>query len=489
MNKLRKLAFGKKLYHGTSLENLVSITSTGGILPQYQPGGGTLDTTNIGAFTGFVFLATTYSQARDYCQKYDYGVVIEVDISEDALLPDDDDCANCKTWQESAKAVRQVKVAGEITTDYIRSVTIYKGYKKIVDGVSFPKWQEEFEQNKPADADGKETMYTSIDGYEYDNKGANSFSDIEQQKKDQNQAKFVESLKSNGYQVDDGSAYIKNPNVYEYIQIYNSYNKATSISTLEGYVDQLGDVYVAYKDGHSPTSRLFSFAFFSNSDQVEQYNVDFKSLQNCNADVFKENFRNCFGDSTTFNVPYEGYLSIDDYVDYLIKEYEKRYGNKEKLASRLKKIASGITVFHCTTIKSLKDITESGQITPQAGNGAGLSYNNPTLEESNNFKGYTFFATNIDKAEGYADAIQHNDNEPIVIIELKIPSSLLLPDDTDCYECRNWQESAEKIKQVKVEGPVSSSMIRKIHFYDAKTMENTKITNFNNWQDQYSNKQ
>lgn len=487
MNKLRKLAFGKKLYHGTSLENLVSITSAGGILPQYQPGGGTLDASNVGAFAGFVFLATTFSQARDYCQKYDYGVVIEVDISEDALLPDDDDCTTCKTWQESAEKIHQVKVSGQITSDFIRSVTIYKGYKKVVDGVSFPKWQEEFEKNKPAGSDGKETMFVNIDGYEYDNKGANSFADIEQQKKDQNNAKFMESLKSNGYQVNDGS-YIKNPNIDEYIQIYNSYNQATSINVVDGYVDQLGDVYVSFKGGQSLTRRLFSFSFFSNSNQIEQYNVDFQSLQNCNADTFKSNFKNCFGDSTTFSVPYEGYLSIDEYVDYLVKEYEKRFGNNSKLASRLKKIASGITLFHCTTIKSLKAITESGQITPQASSGAGLSYDNPTSEETQNFKGYTFFATNIDKAEGYAEAIKSND-EPIVIVELKIPSDLLLPDDTDCYECKNWQESAEKVKQIKVEGPVSSSMIRKVHFYDSKTMENIKITNFNNWQNQYNNEQ
>lgn len=184
MKRLIRKAFGTTLYHGTSLESLKSITEMGVIMPQESEGGGlginfeaeitklvnerleqeSISKESEGYFDkyieyyqeetknlesqvmeGYTFFTDTIERAMTYTGS-EPSVIIEVSISEDALLPDDNDCPDCKTWQESLQKVNQIKVSGQITSDYIVGVHLIStnGSKKVF----YPKltWIDKFEE-------------------------------------------------------------------------------------------------------------------------------------------------------------------------------------------------------------------------------------------------------------------------------------------------------------------------------------------------------
>lgn len=149
MKRLIKKAFGKTLYHGTTIENLSSITDLGMILPNESKGGGSNGAPDSN-YIGYVFLATTISAARFYAGYAMSGprVILEVDIPEESLLPDDNDCPECKTWQESEERIMQVKVSGSITSDYFKNVYFYKNYGNydFVFEAPFLNWREEYKK-------------------------------------------------------------------------------------------------------------------------------------------------------------------------------------------------------------------------------------------------------------------------------------------------------------------------------------------------------
>lgn len=156
MKRLRKIAFGKKLWHGTSLESLKRITDMGMLSPNENTGS-SLDPENTITQFGFTFLATEKSVAEDYAfssitivQNIEdrFPVVLEVNISQDALQPDNHDTGRSLTWQETAERTGQVKITGPVTDDYFEKVYFYDPYGNEIFNCNFKGWSSKFEQHK-----------------------------------------------------------------------------------------------------------------------------------------------------------------------------------------------------------------------------------------------------------------------------------------------------------------------------------------------------
>lgn len=150
MKRLIKKAFEKTLYHGTTLDKLEGISNSGMMLPNETSGAGNGGDPN--GFDGFTFFATDMWTAKQYA--FEWGgrsqypkVVLEVNVPESALLPDDNDEEGAKTWQESADLIGQVKVLGSITSDYFRKVYFFNSEQEKVAEANFSNWQDVFNQN------------------------------------------------------------------------------------------------------------------------------------------------------------------------------------------------------------------------------------------------------------------------------------------------------------------------------------------------------
>lgn len=184
MKRLIRKAFGQTLYHGTTLDNLQSITNSGMIMPQETEGAG-LDVENMQSakdrafnrlydeglrpdteeydakydvyleeeynkelqkLNGFTFFTDSMVLAKDYSNSSPI-VVLEVSLPEESLLPDDNDCNDCRNWKDSLQQIGQVKVPGMITDDYIVGVHIFKNRND--EGQFFPKleWINNYNQN------------------------------------------------------------------------------------------------------------------------------------------------------------------------------------------------------------------------------------------------------------------------------------------------------------------------------------------------------
>ena len=194
MNRLRKQAFGKTLWHGTTLNFFKEIVNTGGIYPNENYGAGPAGADDT-LFDGFSFFATDYDVAYGYAldlsiKHNNPAVVIEVDVSEDALLPDDNDAAGAKTWQESEKMVEQVKITGPVTTDYFRTIYFHDPDGDLVGESSFSQWESFYEEhsteilqgnNSDDDEEYDEDFYNE---YEYDFDEEDLDWDIEEDEED-----------------------------------------------------------------------------------------------------------------------------------------------------------------------------------------------------------------------------------------------------------------------------------------------------------------
>jgi hypothetical protein len=145
LKRLIKKAFGKALYHGTNFESFLSIVQSGGIYPQETTASDWSKPENIDRYfdgdkeeyqrmmdnyEGYTFFATEESTAKWYGNRAEgksnvrgVYIVLKVDVSEDALMPDLNDAPEAKTWQDSEKSVAQVSVLGTVTSDYIVGVT------------------------------------------------------------------------------------------------------------------------------------------------------------------------------------------------------------------------------------------------------------------------------------------------------------------------------------------------------------------------------
>lgn len=160
MKRLRRVAFDRSFYHCTTYENLIKITEMGMLLPNETKGAvdqELIDPSNpnerrlMPLYYGFTFWGTDFESAFKYAEVIDHGpsglvAVIEAKLPTDALLPDDNDCPDCETWEESAEAVYEVKVLGPVTDNYFTEVTIvaYDAGDVIYTG-PFHRWQRDIE--------------------------------------------------------------------------------------------------------------------------------------------------------------------------------------------------------------------------------------------------------------------------------------------------------------------------------------------------------
>lgn len=140
----------KTLYHGTNYQGLIGITNSQSILPNASEGAGPARGRESNYY-GFSFLATTKEKAFTYTKDISIDqlkVIIEVQVPEELLLPDDVDCPECKTWQESSSKVNQVKVVGEISSNHIKSIYLYNPINdEFIVETNLNNWQKDFEQN------------------------------------------------------------------------------------------------------------------------------------------------------------------------------------------------------------------------------------------------------------------------------------------------------------------------------------------------------
>jgi hypothetical protein len=139
----------------------------------------------------------------------------------------------------------------------------------------------------------------------------------------------------------------------------------------------------------------------------------------------------------------------------------------------MNRLIKKIKVYHTTSVNNFEKIKSEGFIQPQKGQGAGINYENPTREEISYFSNHVFLCTTLDKAISYVD--YYKEENQAIILELEIDEDELLPDQSDCYDCENWIESAEKIQQVCVKGKISTQKISSIYVYDNQTDKYSKI--------------
>jgi len=131
MKRLIRKAFGTTVYHGTTFAALEGIVANGMLQPQ-EVGGGGANPDNPDGFEGFTFVTDSKLRAKSYGSiansnnnKHNEIVVLELDIPENSLMADDNDCPECSTAEESLEKIQQAKVLGAITSDYIKQVHFY----------------------------------------------------------------------------------------------------------------------------------------------------------------------------------------------------------------------------------------------------------------------------------------------------------------------------------------------------------------------------
>lgn len=62
------------------------------------------------------------------------------------MLPNDNDCPECETWQESLNATNQVKFEGDIPNNYISSVHIYTHDEEEVLDATIDNWENKLQE-------------------------------------------------------------------------------------------------------------------------------------------------------------------------------------------------------------------------------------------------------------------------------------------------------------------------------------------------------
>lgn len=138
------------------------------------------------------------------------------------------------------------------------------------------------------------------------------------------------------------------------------------------------------------------------------------------------------------------------------------------------------TLYHSTSLYNCKSIIETGFIESRLGRGIGFEFTGDEEDFNNNLKkadGYVFLSDSFELVSGLYGS--ESFFEPVVI-ELNIDNIILLPDDIDCPECKTWQESLEKLNQLKVKAPISINNIVKIH-----VLKENKVLTVNEFKEYY----
>jgi hypothetical protein len=123
------------LFHGTTKTALGNMIESGTIIPQGSQGGIHLIKKDVvidkSQWEGFIFLTDDWDLAEWYSRgisnhlEKDLGVVIlEIEIDEMLLLPDDIECPDASSWQDSLKRSSQVKIRGPLSVSTVKDATI-----------------------------------------------------------------------------------------------------------------------------------------------------------------------------------------------------------------------------------------------------------------------------------------------------------------------------------------------------------------------------
>lgn len=138
------------LYHGTRLDKFEQIMSSGALKPGQEQSigsGGDL-------YLGDYYEAKTHGYgANQGIHDWDNGgppyVVIEVRVSTDTLLPDTDDCHDCKTWEESMKRTQSCATKEPIPVSAFQKIEFIGGdnWDTII-SANTGNWKQIYEQNK-----------------------------------------------------------------------------------------------------------------------------------------------------------------------------------------------------------------------------------------------------------------------------------------------------------------------------------------------------
>lgn len=310
MSRLKKTAFGKTLYHGTSVNKLKSITQAGMLQPQEERGGWMANGEEVD-FDGFTFWATEFNVAKYYAttMPYDGGprVIIEADISTDALLPDDSDLPDTKNWEASANRNGQVKVLGPIADNYFRKLYfLNENTNEIVFECNYQGWEQEFQNHESE---------FGVEGESAD---------------------FIKTLQDNGLEVT--SNMLVNQPMSDYIEILNQFRPSRTEEI--GCAIVGADIYVKI-EGYplSAQGAIFSYDIGDASGEggVVFYDVNIEGMYNiCRQNPRAlDNFEYVFGNSMIYVEEDSKYhdLEMEEFVDE-VKRYGKRNG-LEDIATRV----------------------------------------------------------------------------------------------------------------------------------------------------------
>lgn len=166
---------------------------------------------------------------------------------------------------------------------------------------------------------------------------------------------------------------------------------------------------------------------------------------------------------------------------------------------RLIKKASNKTLYHATSIESLRGIITAGELRPQEVTQSGWAkienvdrYFDGNLEEyhkhMDNYIGYTFFGTYEESVKEYGAraAVQSGLSDIYAIITAEISEDLLLPDLNDAPNAKTWKESEEQVGQVCVLGSVPVSQMTELTLI-LRNLYYRISTNFESWEDDLKN--
>ncbi len=120
-----------------------------------------------------------------------------------------------------------------------------------------------------------------------------------------------------------------------------------------------------------------------------------------------------------------------------------------------------MALFHGTTKIAYQKIIKSGLIIPQESQGGINLIKHPLKEDKSKWHGFIFLTDDIDLAEWYSRGISNHLEKDlgIVILEIKVNENKLLPDDIECPNAKDWQDSLERSSQIKIYGPLDYNVI------------------------------
>ena len=148
---------------------------------------------------------------------------------------------------------------------------------------------------------------------------------------------------------------------------------------------------------------------------------------------------------------------------------------------------SSINLYHGTSFEYLPNIASQGLLPgSEFGDRGGWTDAHGGEESVKNSQGLIFLTNNLDDASSWAcGGNVRGDTDPVIVLEINIDESKLLPDFNDCPNAKDWKESLSKCNQVSYNGSIPPNQIIKIYFYNQWSGELICDAKTNNWEQIY----